>query len=73
LLFPGFQKSRGKKIVGRCDGIDSQSCLNWNLLFTCCPYVGELKVILSQYLTGIKASRFEIQHGQTSVSRTDLS
>ena len=50
--------NRGKKTASHAGlGIDSRNCVKRSLLYTCCPYVSELKVILSQFLTGFKATR----------------
>jgi hypothetical protein len=57
-LFDFFQNNVGKKWFPKSVGLDSQPCLSQSLVYTCCPYIGELKVILSQYLTGIKVSRY---------------
>lgn len=37
--------------------LDGMTTLKLNLLFKCCPYVNELKVILCQFHTGFKASK----------------
>lgn len=51
-------------------GLDSSPCLTPNILYTCCPYVNELKVILSQFETGFKAHRTQVTEHSRSGSET---
>ena len=50
--------------------IDGNKCLKATLLYNCCPYLSELKVILSQYHTGIKSRRTALSSNPATKKET---
>jgi hypothetical protein len=43
-------------VVTNTKSLDQSKCLKLSLLYNCCPYLSELKVILSQFHTGFKVT-----------------
>ena len=50
--------------------IDGNKCLKATLLYNCCPYLSELKVVLSQYHTGIKSRRTALSSNPATKKET---